>query len=141
MDLITKLRAAIDEIEQAANACAATDWRMPTEYSIVDRDTDGWQGAPDDSVIFSIGDDRRDEAIHAISHDPDTVLRMVAAHRKILDLHAPDGGMCITCCGLPDIEETWDSETEVETREWRRDDLTHPCPTLLAIAEGYGIEP
>jgi len=71
-------------------------------------------------------------AEHVVRHDPAAVLRRCTADRKILEHHAPIGGWpghyaCAGCgydggyCPEPYTEHVND------------------CPTLLALAEGYGL--
>jgi hypothetical protein len=73
------------------------------------------------------------DARHFAVNGVPTVLRQVAAHRKILNEHQPYGDRLrmawgeITACGTCGSVD--DSPTE-----W-------PCPTVLALAEAYGIEP
>lgn len=73
------------------------------------------------------------DADHIARHDPQAVLRRCAADRKILEEHRPMGGgdpshyACYGCgfdggyCPEPYTEHVND------------------CPTLLALAEGYGL--
>lgn len=69
-------------------------------------------------------------AEHIVANDPADVLRRCAADRKILEHHAPAGTECdpYACngCGV-------DSEYGHEV------DHTNDCPTLQALAEGYGL--
>lgn len=74
----------------------------------------------------AIGDMR-----HAIRHDPARVLRQVAAMRKVLDLHQPF---------IADEDEP-DPICQTCTEGSHLYDISaYPCPTLLALAEAYGIE-
>lgn len=84
-DLITFLRARLDEVEQRATACFARDWRMPYEDLITDRDHPGFKAVADDSIIFHVRHDRDAEAQHAVHNDPDFVLSDVAAKRAIVE--------------------------------------------------------
>ncbi|WP_237313899.1 DUF6221 family protein [Streptomyces sp. AMCC400023] len=72
----------------------------------------------------------RNEHLLIAMHDPASVLRRCAADRKILEHHAPAGTECdpYACngCGV-------DSEYGHEV------DHTNDCPTLQALAEGYGL--
>lgn len=61
-------------------------------------------------------------AEHVVRHDPAAVLRRCAADRKILEVHEPIGG----ACGF-DREDGYYVED------------INDCPTLLALAEGYGL--
>ena len=95
-DLHGWITQQIDEAERRAKACDATDWRHAFDGIIVDRDTDGWQSAPDRAVIakvsyeriyWSISPAHSPEADHIVCNDPDTVLRRCEADRKILARH------------------------------------------------------
>lgn len=103
-DLIARLREAIDKTEQIARAAVGFD------YGVKDWADDG------DPVN-----------VHIARHDPASVLRMVAAHRKILELHA-----------CAPYRYQWEAERgicrECEDVEW-------PCPTVLALAEAYDLTP
>jgi hypothetical protein len=61
---------------------------------------------------------------------PATVLRRCTADRKILEVHKPYGGRGYgghACTGCGELNEDWAV------------DHTNDCPTLLALAEGYGL--
>lgn len=68
-------------------------------------------------------------------HTPELVLDRCAADRRLLTLHgsvplgnAPHIDVCLTCSpGVPG-------------QVIRAAHLPYPCPTLTALAEGYGIE-
>lgn len=124
-DLTTRLRAAIDERDRLARACDATDWRGPYAGVIVDRDVDGWQHGFDETVIFYCSD-RIAETEHALANDPDATLRMVAAHRKILDEHES------ICTQYNDPTRTEPMAFGPGYGLWI---------AIVALAEGYGIEP
>lgn len=69
---------------------------------------------------------------HIVLHDPTTVLRRCTADRKILDIHKPYGGRGYgghACTGCGELNEDWAIEH------------ANDCPTLLALAEGYGLTP
>lgn len=123
-ELVARIRAALDRAEEIAKACIATDWRMPAAGYVVDRDVDGWRSIPDESRIFSFYDDREAEAWHAVNNDPDTVLRRVAADRKILELH----------------EGSHECTSEADNCVWITGEPGDDCATVLALAEAYGIE-
>lgn len=143
MDL-DKLKAAIDESERIARAATAGPWRVDDETyaEIIYGGTDDmtsvvsggrWGG---EASVF----DQTADALHIAAQNPAVTLRMVAAHRKILDLHAPDEGCCAVCHGPEEMQEFYDRETEQETVEWISDPAPYPCDTVRALAEGYGIE-
>lgn len=66
-------------------------------------------------------------------NDSEAKLRRCAAERKILELHRPDGGDCIACAD----QETYSEDSEGQG-EWARYAVIFPCPTVRALAEGYG---
>lgn len=86
IDIVEFIKARLREDESAALGPGSTDWRIPFHGVIVDRDVDGWQSAPDASVIVSyrLGDEGF-AADHIVRHDPGRVLREVAAKRAMLD--------------------------------------------------------
>lgn len=80
---------------------------------------------------------------HIALNDPDAVLRLCQAHRKIIDLHKPSEWLyydpetgedeerlyCPKCA----VGESCTCCLDSEDRVW-------PCETLLILAEGYGVE-
>ncbi|WP_157882426.1 hypothetical protein [Streptomyces silvensis] len=73
---------------------------------------------------------------HALDHqrDPSDALRWCKAHRKILTTHAPAGGGgsdAYACEGCGYNGADYCPELNVEH--------VNDCPTLLALAEGYGL--
>ncbi len=134
-ELIERLRAAIDETEEVALAAAGLgasgrNWRRDLISCV--EDADGGL------IVYGEGTPTRERADHIARHDPASVLRMVTAHRKILELHVSnpltqdmvrisDGtpvATCISCGGWYAMKTG---------TEW-------PCATLLALAEVYSIE-
>lgn len=156
MDLVERLRAELDRLESLAKRCGATDWRIPTEGVVVDRDVDGWSSVPDHSRIFSYFDDREDEAVHAVNHDPDAVLPQIDGAREILGEHEPrwenvewphaaDGsGKNWVCSNCRPAEPTeWHpaaGEAGVLSEGFVPSYVLAPCPTLRALAKMYRIE-
>jgi hypothetical protein len=142
-DLHGWITQQIDRSEQRARACTATDWRHVFDGVIVDRDTDGWQSAPDNARIASVANERiywstnpphSPDADHIVCNDPDTVLRRCAADRKILTIHQPQGGnypghYACEGCGYDGADYCSEPLTE----------HVNDCPTLLAVAEAYGL--
>jgi hypothetical protein len=127
--LVAAVNAAVERTYGYAAACVATDWRVPVDGCVVDRDVDGWQSAPDGSRVFSFWDHRYAEAMHACHNDPDTVKERVKADRELLQLHraAPSNpDVCVTC-----RPNTWGK------RCIPRDQF--PCATFLAIARSTGV--
>lgn len=127
-DPVAKLRAALDETERIALAAGGIGWRR----SRWTQDEGRVETADGDIVVYDEGVPSGDQAAHIVRHDPASVLRIVAAHRKILAEHPAQERreswdeyrtICATC--------TYDSGTDV---------LAFPCPTVAALAEAYGIE-
>jgi len=147
MDLIEKLRAAIDEDERLAKAAAwsvADHTYAPADvdeqkieacghwvargvlgiHKQVTVDDPGWDPKVTDTVWNEVG-------VHVVRQDPARVLRQIATHRKILDLHRPyeqrqrmawgEITACSTCGSVDDSPTEW------------------PCATLLALAEAYDL--
>lgn len=129
-DLVERLRAALDAEEARLHALPPFPWKLNP-----DDDTEVY--AADDVVVawawaLSTSQQQR-VALHILAGSPEHGLRMVAAHRQILDLHAPHGGAyapyarACSGCGLSPEEEP------------RVLDINQ-CPTLTALAEAYGVE-
>lgn len=101
-DLIARLRAALDETERIALAAVRFDYG-----------------------VASWADDGDPVNIHIALHDPERELRMVAAHRNILDLHQGNHTCAAWGDGMVDSYATiLDGDI---------------CATVLAVAGGYGI--
>lgn len=162
MSLIEKLTAALDETERIARAAV----RHPSRYNSDLRDheecgVDDGEWTADRCEVISANPHRGDffhggimiydegghneeQAKHIAHNDPAHVLRQVAVHRKILDQHEieyerpafniyfqrmdnPRGRwLCLPC-----------SETIDGVRQYGDGPA---CPTVLALAEAYGIE-
>lgn len=120
--LLDQLRAAIDEDERIALAVRHEEWTEAVEP--------GHMNEYDEP-----------EHNHITRHAPARVLRQVAAHQKILELHQIDytafryniygepqraGWVCSVC------SECVDGEPQ------RGDGPA--CPTVVLLAEAYGIE-
>ncbi len=137
-DLIAWLNAQIDEDEDAALGAKGDSSGVWAD--------DGSPVPPDCVVLYdrsgrlTVGQHR-----HMVRHDPDRVLRQVAAHRKLLDLHAEvyrdvgwledgDERMAeLPVCGHCVPRHSWfNSRAEVPA---------YPCVTVLIVAEGRGLVP
>jgi hypothetical protein len=124
-DLITRLREAIDEAERIALAASPGPWSANPEQDEVIA-VDGVTVA--DAFALS-SNQTRATAAHIVATCPVRTLRMVAAHRKILDLHAP----YVAVAGDPICQTCLEgSHLYAES--------AYPCPTLLLLSDGYGIE-
>lgn len=105
-DLVERLRAALDRAEEIADAAI----RPPSPPWASAR---LWRQRPENAAFMA-------------ANGPDVVLRSVAAHRKILDRHAPretsDGAACTACL------VTW--HYEIDNEPW-------PCSDVRALASIY----
>lgn len=79
----------------------------------------------EDSQPVAMAQTGRNEHLLIAMHDPAAVLRRCAADRKILTIHEPIGGACDGC----GFDQEYGHEVE----------NINDCPTLLALAEGYGL--
>jgi uncharacterized protein DUF6221 len=179
-DLATRLRDRLDQVEAVAKAAAHPDsW-----WTVGDAPDDDWDvfemfsdpGSPgrceddghkpnrcDDMLVATADEDfgqRPGEvARHIAMHDPASVLRQVAASRKMLELHK--------AFEIPKYEYTGNPTIKIdangrEIRYWPPGSITgkrqvgasyrcehcetrddsfreYPCPTLQALAEMWGV--
>jgi hypothetical protein len=133
-DLITRLRAALAEIERVARATSQESWEYWSHYIA--------QCFPGDQT----------QGPELMAHmPPSALLDMVAAHRKILAPHTPmqwafkwigpsddpanrvPDMRCSACWTDYDPDGKYDRECHHDPHEW-------PCDTVKALAEGYGVE-
>jgi len=137
-DLVVAIRAAIDEDERIARDALHADavdpgvWMTEHHNSETHNEPNRCHIAEDrGGHYWSVAHEVFiPNAEHMARHDPARVLHQVAAHREILELHdnvvrsTPAGTKFIWCpqCG-GDVN-----------------DPDRPCPTLRALAKGYGIE-
>jgi len=135
-DLCTAVREALDETERLARrADGGQPWRLDAgaEYGpevVVGDDEDAcWRREVNDQVWHC--DDEQDgcpetargwiaEGAHIARHDPSSVLRRVAADRRVLDRHQPDDAQCCIY------------ETDDRVQPW-------PCQDFLDLADRCGI--
>jgi len=119
-DLHGWIRQKIDEREALARQAAANgaDWTVDLPMRAI-------RTAGDFAVATTSGT----WAWHIAANDPAVVLRRCAADRKILEIHRYKGGSWepYACdgCGADDVGALVDHAND--------------CPTLVALAEGYGI--
>lgn len=139
VDLHGWITQQIDRAATIAQAAGGKEWHWEHDYGNLCNDPTCPYGelATDDTVLMQVhGLDVTQPwqgAAHIAFNHPAAVLRRCAADRKILEEHAPTGGgwpgqyACEGCgydgsyCPMPITEHTND------------------CPTLLALAEGYGL--
>ena len=136
-DILAYLDRAISQYEETARAASESDkwttrstcWKPENSPS-----TGAWVSDEFDGiVVFGDGHPSEAQSIHIALHDPESVLRRCAADRKLINLHQPDGWTCKVCAN----EEQADENSEGEYH-WSRPGLAFPCPTIEALAEGYG---
>lgn len=115
--LVDRIKAALDEEESVARLLP----QGGLHWNVVLTGDPPW-GVESDRAFVE----------HVVRHDPARVLRQVAAMRKVLDAHAPfiadedePDPICQTCTEGSHLYDV----------------NAYPCPTLLALAEAYGIEP
>lgn len=151
-DLAERLLAAIEETERIARGDLLTsaDPEPPpgTTVELFDgeelwtRHADMWPGSWLRHGSEETGDPETWTKVagnygpaRVIRLDRDTVLRRCAADRKIVELHKPDDftGRECTSCWVEDPDGASPHGMTMESEAW-------PCPTLLALADGYGIE-
>lgn len=127
-DLHGWITRQIDETQRIAEAARGHGegrWRHETGYH-----SGRVEDERGETVVYDEGAPLEEEAAHIALHDPHAVLRRCAADRKILEVHAPQGGdwepyACLGCGS--------DSEYGVLV------DHVNDCETLQALAEGYGL--
>ena len=125
-DLHGWITQQIDKTAHQAERAAelqALEWSCPST-GVVDFGDD----------LIATGD--RDVAYHIALNDPAAVLRRCAADRKILAEHAPqpDGS------SSPDIQQCRTCSSSGDVDDWYQYLVPYPCPTVLAVAEGYGFD-
>ncbi|MFJ1900437.1 DUF6221 family protein [Streptomyces sp. NPDC088115] len=127
-DVLAYLDRAITAREEAARAVGfdtieAGDYLWGAKYLILRRDDES-KAAPE--MDASLAD-------HIALNDPSSVLRRCAADRKLIELHRPQqtGG------GFPDVQEcrTCSADSLGNGYQYL---MPAPCPSLRALAEGYG---
>ncbi|MEO3978788.1 DUF6221 family protein [Streptomyces sp. CAU 1734] len=148
INLHTWISQQVDAAEKRAKACDATDWRHVFNGVIVDRDTDGWQHAPEEARIASVAHEHiywstnppySPDADHIVHNDPDAVLRRCEADRRILARHrlapaladSPTSAAACDGCGYEWVQDHCDPIT----------DNINDCPELLDLAHAHGITP
>lgn len=140
-DILAWLETAIAEREDTARLATQGTWRTHDTYLdlgghtatvLVGEWNDTRLLAWLPTMSHTPWDEARNvwnNASHIAANDPESVLRRCAADRKLLELHAPTqgfnvyGGSCTACsaCGAAEEYPVW-----------------YPCPSVLALAEGYG---
>ncbi len=157
-DLVERLRAALDRAEEIARAAMVV-----SRWNGVDmeaRTVDGRWTADrryiegDGFEIYDEGGHTDEQAAFIAEHDPASVLRTVAAHRKILEEHAPilamvewphdqnGKGEAMVCprCQNADHTTNWHPPVGgagVLPEGFVAPYILAPCNTLLALAAVY----
>jgi hypothetical protein len=139
-DILAWLETAITAREDVAReACDGGEGRWHNgwcpEDELEEGETDSGCGVSDErdrTVVYDEGRPTKAQSVHIAANDPASVLRRCAANRKLLELHRPqpdgtgfpDSFQCRTC-----------SQDGGDGYQYL---VPAPCPTVLAIAEGYG---
>lgn len=127
--ILAFLNSAITAREEAAHGAPRGPWSIRLDDDAI--------VAPDGITVteaFALSGQQTRSILNLIAlHDATEVLRRCAADRKLIALHQPDRWDCVVCAHPETMEE--DSEGN---GEWTRSSFDFPCPTLLALAEGYG---
>lgn len=135
MSLIEKLTAALGETERIANAALSHpgEWSRAGGWIRTGTDDGRWHTGEfgDQSridgigiTIYDEGGHDEDQARHIAHNDPAHVLRQVAAHRRILEIHSGSH----ECTSAEDSCVWIDGIAGVN------------CETVEVLAEAYGIE-
>jgi hypothetical protein len=118
-DLADQIAAALDQAERQARAATPGPWHA-LDGGVTDDDHEQWPVADIDST------DSRADRVFIAANSPDVALRVIAAHRSVVERHQPDpdrpsplGTLC-EYCSPPGLAQT----------EW-------PCPDLRDIASIY----
>lgn len=124
-DLVEWLETAISKWEAAAKAASPGPWRRDYHaafmHGVITADGHSLAGG---ALIESRN------VNHIALNDPAVVLRRCVADRKILQEHSAEPGWTTTCSTC--------SARSDDPYSWTHADF--PCPTLLALAEGYGYQ-
>ena len=128
-DILAFLDRAITAREHKATEAAhehGADWYYDDGFVL---------GRREDDMVATGSQDflERQQGAHIALNDPASVLRRCAADRKLLTLHRPQQ----TGAGFPDIQEcrTCSADSLGDGYQYL---MPAPCPSLLALAEGYG---
>lgn len=127
--LLDRIREALDEDERVAREACDNDsgeWFMGRKWN-VDRAEELWPGEEDEEHALVVFGNIKDQSLHIERFNPARVLRQVAAMRKVLELHSRTSHGECNGCGLESADD------------YAVTDVNH-CPTLLALAEAYGLD-
>lgn len=111
--MVVSLREAMDAAQRVAEAAAedgTPDWHTEDHFVVADGNGE--------AVVYDEGRPTPDQVWHIVRNDPATVLRRIAADRKMLELHRAEPGQHPDFCGY--------------------DKHQLPCPAVRLLAEGYG---
>ncbi|MFF7631511.1 DUF6221 family protein [Streptomyces cyaneofuscatus] len=129
--IVAYLDAAITAREEAAHSAPRGPWSVRLDDDAV--------VAPDGitvAEVFALGGQQTRAILDLIAlHDSTEVLRHCAADRKLIELHTPAewpsqaSAVCLTCS---------DWNHNVAMGDDSASAVPFPCPTIIALAEGYG---
>lgn len=124
MDLVERLRAALDEEERVArNAHQGAEW-VALHFGPYNRESLVRACTADETWIIAEVT-KVDQGEHIARQDPRRTLARVEALRKILKRHEGEHECSV-----------YDHDTNCSWVTWVED-----CATISALAEAYGIEP
>lgn len=135
--ILAWLNRAVSEREALAHAALnhgrGSAWRANGATVEVVTDQPVYADVFEETVVFNEGSPTEEQAVHIAANDPESVLRRCAADRKLIELHRPQQ----TGAGFPDLQEcrTCSADSLGDGYQYL---VPAPCPSLLALAEGYG---
>ncbi|MEU7787681.1 DUF6221 family protein [Amycolatopsis sp. NPDC049159] len=135
-DLITWLRAQLDEDERVAREAGGAAWSVGTEETPDGENAYYSIGAYGEEPFVDTDVTERAKFDHIVYWDPARVLREVEAKRAIIDMHQPDTQFssdqqfCRKCATGDSCDDCLDYSTQV----W-------PCSTLRLLALPYSDHP
>ncbi len=111
-DLHARLVAALDEEQARAEAATPGPWFRAEGFEVRTERGPGWVALGSAHYDISANLD------HIAAQDPACTLARVVADRRVLERHAPVGGRCVQCRGLP----------------------PSPCPDVVDLAARLDVE-
>lgn len=125
-DLITWLRAQLDEREARARAATSGPWLRGLGTVVEQAEGDDPHLVAEMNVCADHEDRREADAEFIADNDPAFVLADVEAKRQIIDEHRDDEGWCLRCADPPQYDAAWHK---------------YPCTTLRLLALPFAGRP